>query len=62
MNEHRLWRLGFPVGSFERALCELPGDAALVLFKEQQVLIQAQSSVMAHCLILQIDVWSQAIC
>jgi hypothetical protein len=32
------------------------------LFKDQQVLIQTQSSVMANSLILQIDVWSQAFC
>jgi hypothetical protein len=32
------------------------------LFKDRQVLIQTQSSVMANSLILQIDVWSQAFC
>jgi hypothetical protein len=43
-------------------LCEPSGDAPLGLFKDRQVLIQTKSSVTAHSLILQIDVWSQAFC
>jgi len=42
-------------------LCEPSGDAPFKVFKDRPVLIQTQSSVtVGNCLILQMDVWSQA--